>query len=284
MTGSYKFLGLLVATTIAGIGTASSDGGPGDHGNNLPLYLTRTLGAAAQDSGSPGNMWAGSGLPATNFLLQENLDVGVEVAVKAHYRQGQDIPPSYVDGDGSVHVIVPSGPQVVDPAHGVPVANSGRAAWNFTFSVNVAPGGVLASLDDYDVDLLIDLDPSKKVDYLKLKLTKLGPPAGAPSQQNGYGWKAGATVAIGDDEGTSQVSQNSQNLAFYAAAIDTDKSQPGVQPYTFGPGEFDVVLSIRAKHGNKHGKHGFKHGLKHGFWWDGRELARVHAVFDVVDP
>jgi hypothetical protein len=280
MIGSYKFLGLLVATTIAGIGTASSDGGFGNHGNDLPLYLTRTLDAAAQDSGSPGNMWVGSGIPATNFLVQENLDAGVELGLKAHLRQGADIPPAYVDGDGSVHVIVPSGAQPGNPA---------RAAWNFTFSVNVAPGGVLASLDDYDVDLLIDLDPSKKVDYLKLKLAKLGPPAGAPSQQNGYGWKAGATVAIGDDEGTSQVSQNSQNLAFYAAAIDTDKSQPGIQPYTFGPGEFDVVLSIRAKHG-KHGfKHGFKHGKhgKHGFkhgWWDGRELARVHAVFDVVDP
>jgi hypothetical protein len=43
------------------------------------------------------------------------------------------------------------------------------------------------------------------------------------------------------------------------------------------------VLSIRAKHG-KFGKHGFKHGAKHGSWWAGRELARVHAIFDVVDP
>jgi hypothetical protein len=214
MTRSYRFLGLLVATTIAGTGTASADSGFGDHGNNFPLYLTRTLGAAAQDTEAPGNMWAGSGIPATNFLLQENLDAGVEAAVKAHYRQGQDIPPSFVDDNGRVHVIVPSGPQVVDPAHGVPIAHSGRAAWNFAFSVNVAEAGVLASLDDYDVDLLIDLDPSKRVDYLKLKLAKLGPPGADPDQHNGYGWKAGFVVAIGDDEGTSQVSQNSQNMAF----------------------------------------------------------------------
>ena len=29
--------------------------------------------------------------------------------------------------------------------------------------------------------------------------------------------------------------------------IDEDKSMPGIQPYTFGPGQFDVVLSIKKR-------------------------------------
>ena len=272
MAGSSRIFGLALvsAALAASVGPALADGKFGDHGNNLPLYLTRTLDATAQDSGSPGNMWAGTGIPATNFLVQINPDAGVELGLKAHLRGGADIPPTYVDDDGRVHVVVPSGQQP---------ANSNRAAWNFTFSVNAALPEAKPSLEDYEVELLIDLDPSKRTDFLKLKLAKLGPPEAAPGQHNGYGWKAGSNTAIPDDEGTDQVSQNSQNLAFYANAIDTNPKQPGIQPYTFGPGEFDVVLSIRAKHG-KHGKH--KHG-KHG-WWHGRELARVHAIFDVVDP
>jgi hypothetical protein len=258
---------LAVAPAIAGIaivcGTAHADSI--DKSKELPLYLARTLSAPAQDPGSPGNLWVGSGLPATNFIMQENLEAGVEVGIKAHYRQGHDILPSYVDPKGVVHVIVPAGPQVVDPAHGVPVAHPGRAAWNFTFSVNTALPGASPTLSNYEAELKIDLDPSEKTDYLTLKLTKLGPPAAAPSQINGYGWKTSKGItAIGDDEGTARVTQNSQNLAFYAALIDTNKQQPGIQPYTFGPGQFDVELSLRHK--------------------TGPELAKVHVVFDVVAP
>ena len=267
MSVSSKVLGLSVVgvALAAGTGAALSwNTRSDDHGNKLPLYLTRTLDAAAQDSGSPGNMWAGTGIPATNFLVQINPDEGVELALKAHLRQGADILPTYVDADGVVHVEVPSGSQPSVP---------NRAAWNFTFSVNAALPGAEPSLDDYEAQLLIDLDPSEKVDYLVLNLAKVGSPSG---QQNGYGWKAGSTVAIGDDEGTSQVTQNSQNLAFYAAAIDTNPKVPGIQPYTFGPGQFDVVLNIREKRG-----HYYWHHRHRG---DGREIARVHAVFDVVDP
>lgn len=270
MSGSTKFIGLLLVATILGAGTASSSGYKFGHDDDLPLYLTRTLDVAAQDSGSPGNTWVGTGIPATNFLVQINPDAGVELGLKAHLRQGPDVPPAYVDDDGRVHVVVPSGPQL-----GVP----NRAAWNFTFSVNAALAGAKPSLEDYEVELLIDLDPSKRTDFLKLKLDKLGPPEAAPGQHNGYGWKSGSTVAIPDDEGTDRVTQNSQNLAFYASAIDTNPKQPGIQPYTFGPGEFDVVLSIKKKHGHWHGH---KHG--HNHWGGGHELARVHAIFDVVDP
>jgi len=268
MAGSCWLFGwVLAAALAASAGPANADSGFGDHGNKLLLYLMRTLDPAAQDSGSPGNMWAGSGISATNFHVQINPDAGVELGLKAQLRQGPDIPPTYVDDDGLVHVVVPSGAQPGNPT---------RAAWNFIFSVNAVMPNARPSLEDYEVELLIDLHPSRKVDFLKLKLVKIGPPAAAPSQVNRYGWKAGSVVVIGDDEGTDRVSLNSQNLAFYALAIDTDPAQPGIQPYTFGPGEFDLVLSIRAKDG--------KHGPKHGVWDNGRELARVHAVFDVIDP
>ena len=269
MSASSKFLGLCVvaATVAVSAGTAYSDN---NHSKKLPVYLMRTLSAPAQDAGSPGNMWAGSGLKATNFILQENLPEGVELAIKAHYRQGNDILPTYIDGKGRIHVNVPAGLQVVDPAHGVPVANAARAAWNFAYSVNTALPDARPSLDNYEGELWIDLDPSTKTDYLKLKLTKLGPPAALPSQVNGYGWKFGSTTVIGDDEGTSRVTQNSQNIIFYAALIDTNKPAPGIQPYTLGPAEFDVKLILREKKG-KHGK-------------SGDEVARLHVVFNVVAP
>jgi hypothetical protein len=155
---------------------------------------------------------------------------------------------------------VPTGPQVIDPANGVPVANAGRAAWNLDFSLSTALDGSTKDLDDIDAWLLLDLDPSSKVKYLTTKLTKITttPPAG----ESGYGWKAGATFVIDDDGGTSQVTQNSFNYAFIAAAIDTDPNTAGIQPYTFGPAEFDVLMVVRKKFGP--------------------EVNRIHAVFNVT--
>ena len=55
--------------------------------------------------------------------------------------------------------------------------------------------------------------------------------AGQPDS-NGFGWKAKNTTVIPDDEGTDRVTQNSQNLAFYATLIDGDPDTRGIQPYT----------------------------------------------------
>ncbi len=79
-------------------------------------------------------------------------------------------------------------------------------------------------------------------------------PAG---QESGFGWKAGNTFVIGDDEGTAKVTQNSQNLGFgfynpaYAAA-------------DFPEGQFDVVMILAKKFGPR--------------------VNYLHVVFDVVDP
>jgi hypothetical protein len=217
----------------------------------------------AQDTCSPGFLWQGAGNPATTFQRKRNIDAGIELAIKAIIRQGPDIRSTYVDEDGLVHIEVPSGAQPTNPA---------RAAWNFTYSYDVAlkPGN--PTLENYEAELWIDLDPSEKTKYLKLKLAKLGPPpmavpCGEPDL-NGYGWKAGSTTVIPDDDGTNQVTQNSQNLAFYATQIDGNPNMLGIQPYTFGPGQFDVVMSIKRK-GHGHGN-------------DEKQTTVLHVVFDVV--
>ncbi len=144
-------------------------------------------------------------------------------------------------------------------------------------------------LDDYDAELWIDLDPTERTKFLKLELKKFAPRAVTPTtcgdgNANGFGWFNGATAVIPDDEGpvtgptALQVTQNSQNLGFYLGLIDADPHTPGLQPYTFGPGQFDVVLSIK-KRGHWHG-HGHEHDHDHDSDSDGMEL---HVVFDVVD-
>jgi hypothetical protein len=226
----------------------------------LPVYLDRTLSASGQDTCTPGFLWQGAGNPATTFQRKRNDDAGIELGLKAINRQGPDIRSTYVDDDGLVHIEVPAGPQVGNPA---------RAAWNFTYSYDVSLDPSNQTLDKYEGELWIDLDPSADTKYLKLKLARLGSPAGAgpcprEPDTNGFGWKSGNPVIIGDDEGTDRVTQNSQNYAFYAAQIDTNNHQHGIQPYTFGPGQFDVVLVIREK-------------------FRDRNETTLHVVFDVVN-
>jgi hypothetical protein len=253
------------ATMMIAIGAGLLMGAPlasahdGYDSDKSPVYLDRTVHPTAEDACVPGRLWQGSGNPSTTFQRKRDEDAGIELAIKGIVRQGPDIRSTYVDDDGRVHIEVPAGAQPGNPA---------RAAWNFTYSYNVALDPANPSLDKYEAELWIDLDPSRKTDYLKLKLAKLGPPpAAVPCNQepdtNGYGWKAGSTVAIPDDDGTDRVTQNSQNLAFYAALIDTNRHMPGIQPYTFGPGQFDVVMKIKRK-------------------WRGRDEVKLHVVFDVV--
>jgi hypothetical protein len=236
------------------------DRGQSGPNNGFPVYLDHAVHPTAQDTCTPGFLWQGAGNPSTTFQRKRNLDAGVELAIKGIIRQGPDIRSTYVDNDGLVHIEVPSGPQPTNPA---------RAAWNFTYSYDVAlnPGNPM--LDSWDAELWIDLDPSEKTKYLKLELVKLSPPSMAgpcPREPdlNGYGWQSRGTTIIPDDEGTDRVTQNSQNLAFYSSQIDGNPNMSGIQPYTFGPGQFDVVMSIKRKRGGEDSK------------------TVLHVVFDVV--
>jgi hypothetical protein len=265
-----KFGSIVVATVSAlALGAPSAwadndNSGQSGPNDNLPVYLDRKVHATAEDTCTPGFIWQGAGSTATTFQRKRNEDAGIELAIKGLLRQGADIPSTYVDGHGLVHIEVPTGPQ--------PSA-ANRAAWNFTYSYDVAIDPTNPNLDSYEAELWIDLDPSEHTDYLKLKLAKIASPSAAgpcPREKdlNGYGWKAGSTVVIGDDEGTDRVSQNSQNLAFYASLIDSDPDTKGIQPYTFGPGQFDVVMTIKEKGRSRQGS--------------GHSKTVLHVVFDVV--
>ncbi len=228
------------------------------------MYLDRPVHPSAEDSSTPGFIWQGAGNPSATFQRKRNLDAGVELALKAIIRFGPDIRSTYVDGDGLVHIEVPAGPQP---------STTNRAMWNFTYSYDVALHPSNPNLDRYDGELWIDFDPSKKTSYLKLKLSQGGPVQPVPAlepDRNGYQWKSGNTVVIPDDEGTQKVTQNSQNYGFYAAVIDTDRQTPGVQPYTFGPAEFDVVLMLSEKDGHSDDDD------------DDDDSTILHVVYDVV--
>ncbi|HLF21565.1 MAG TPA: hypothetical protein VI582_03615 [Aestuariivirga sp.] len=252
--------GLALLAPAAALADDDRDGWPDD---NLPVYLDRSVHPTAEEPCTPGFLWQGSGNPSTTFQRKRNLDTGVELALKAIYRQGPDIRSTYVDGDGLVHIEVPAGPQPSVPS---------RAAWNFTYSYDVALDPSNPDLDRYNGELWIDLDPSKKTRYLKLKLSKGGviDPISCPgADRNGYRWKSGTTVIIPDDEGTQKITQNSQNYAFYRALIDTDRQTPGIQPYAFGPAEFDVVLML-----SEEGEHDDDDG-------QGKSTT-LHVVYNVV--
>lgn len=248
------------ATTIAltsGVAIAH------DHdAKKLPVYLDQELAASAQDA--PHEMITGSGLSAEHFLLQRNTDAGVEVGIRAHNRGlsnspaactdfPHDFPPTYVDDKGIVHIEVPTG-------HFLHVFSSGPlelACWSFEYSYDVTGSAAPHNtLQYYDADLNIDTDPSEKSKFLKLDLGRVGSAAG---QTNGFGWLyKHHTVVIDDDEGTTSVTQNSRNLAF-TPVLDDYKSDPG----GYGPGQFEVQLELKEKHGP--------------------HVAKFSVIFDVVD-
>lgn len=268
LTGAVLVMGVGVSqVATSGAAWADDNGEDGQPNDNLPVYLDRPVHPTAEDSCNPGFLWQGAGNPSTTFQRKRNLEAGVELALKAIIRQGPDIRSTYADGDGLVHIEVPTGTQVGNP---------GRAAWNFTYSYDVALDSSNPNLDRYDGDLWIDLDPSKKTRYLKLKLSKGGVIQSDPCLEpdlNGYRWKFGNIVVIPDDEGTQKVTQNSQNYAFYIAAIgDTDRQTPGVQPYTFGLAEFDVVLMLSEKDGHSDDDDDD----------DDDDSTILHVVYDVV--
>jgi len=259
----YTALAITLSVTAFSL-PALADNGNGSGNDKLPVYLDRPLSPSGEDTCTPGFLWQGAGNPNTTFQRKRNVDAGVELGIKGIVRQGPDIRSTYVDDEGLVHIEVPAGAQPGNP---------NRAAWNFTYSFDVSLDPGNPTLDSYSAELWIDLDPSEKTEYLKLNLVRLGSPAAAgpcprEPDTNGFGWKAKnvSTPVIPDDEGTDRVTQNSQNLAFYAAQIDTNPRMRGVQPYTFGPGQFDVVLKIKRKSG----------------WGSSNSDTELHVVFDVV--
>jgi hypothetical protein len=171
----------------------------------------------AQDPGSPGDLWAGSGIPATNFGIVRNETEGIELGLMIHYRQGPTVAStqSTANGSGSDSAI--------------------NAAWNFAFS---AASGLSAATDlnDHTYQLLYDVDAGPGVSYRTLTLE----PGGAGA--SGFRWRDQDTgfVFINDDDGVNPtVTQNSENYAF--AIFQLPLSGAYAPPFA-GPARFDIIL------------------------------------------
>lgn len=189
---------------------------------------------SAFDPASPGNLYAGSGIPAVNFGTARNESAGIELGMMILYRQGPTVASSDDYADGVLEYDVASGAQ--STANGSFANNAARAAWNFTYSVATGLNGATTDLNDFTFQLLIDVDPGPGTNFQTLALeAELTPQAAG---QSGFQWRLVpmGPVPIADDEGTTNVTQNSQNYAFYGI--------PGYNGGTgfAGPATFDVVL------------------------------------------
>src|SRR5688500_5201717 len=68
--------------------------------------VNASVDASAQDPSSPGNLFVGSGIPATNFAIAENVDAGVELGLQVIYRQGPAVASTDTYDDGVLHFVV----------------------------------------------------------------------------------------------------------------------------------------------------------------------------------
>ncbi len=195
---------------------------------------------SAQDPASPGTLFAGSGIPATNFATARNVTEGIELGLMVLYRQGPTIASTDDYTDGVLNFAVASGPQ--STVNGSFINNTSRAAWNFTFSV--ATGLYGATTDDltsHTFQLLYDVDPGPGTAYRTLTLENRD--AGGPLQKSGFQWRDQGTglVFIADDQGNVKVTQNSENYAFlFFQGFLTSPYGPGNS--FAGPAQFDIIL------------------------------------------
>jgi len=208
-----------------------------------------------------GFLFFGTGNPPTGFAQQQDLTTPLELDLSVIYRTGDTIQPAGVTSCGEIIYRVPAGPQVVDPAHGVTTANAKRAAWNFNYAIVL--GDDAGTLQQFlaahnSLEIKVDLDPGP--DVRSLTLHAVYDPAHNPSGSHIVWETKQGQILFGDDGGTIQATENSENDAFWAALIGSDPRQPG---YAFGPAIFNIEL--KATHG-------------------GRVLADIRDVIEVVQP
>lgn len=190
---------------------------------------------AAIDPASPGNLFVGSGIPATNFGTARNEALGIELGMMVLYRQGPTVASADTYADGVLNFSVATGSQ--STTNGSFADNLTRAAWNFTYSVATGLNGVASNLTGHTFQLLYDVDPTAGTSYRTLTLENRD--GGGPGQLSGFQWRDQSTglVFISDDQGNATVTQNSENYAFsFFQAF-----MPG-GVYAFGPAQFDIIL------------------------------------------
>jgi hypothetical protein len=201
--------------------------------------VNASVDASAQDPSSPGNLFVGSGIPATNFAIAENVDAGVELGLQVIYRQGPAVASTDTYDDGVLHFVVNDGPQ--STANGSSANNVGRASWSFEYSIATGLNGATTDLGDFTFKLLYDVDPGAAASYRTLTLEQEATPQAAG--QSGFQWRdeASGLVFIADDEGNANVTQNSENYAFtFFQSFLTGAYGPG-NAFS-GPAHFDIQL------------------------------------------
>jgi hypothetical protein len=183
-----------------------------------PDYTDSFLGkvdpAASDDRNGDGideQMFYGTLNSNDNFSVVRHEGAGVELALKAKEfgPNGGDYATGFrfFDDEGVLHYNVSAG---TSPD------NAGRADWSFDYAATVLPQG---AEETWTFKLWIDVDETEGVQLVQFPLTVFG----------------------------GQV-QGSPNYGFNTirGIIETDDSAAGIQPYAFGPGEFDIVLEAYA--------------------------------------
>ena len=185
-----------------------------DHGWSREDYLDLTtngvVDALATDPASVGNMYYGTGNPSDDWTIVRHEGAQVELALKVKHRGGDEYSET-VGTDGSVRYNVVAG---------LAPSTSNRAEWNFDFSAtDFSPDS------NFTYKLELDVDPTSAENWVTLY---------------------SSAAPLDSDLGSGSTFQNSTNIAFYAGQIDINPTMPGIQPYAFGDGTFDVRLSAFA--------------------------------------
>jgi hypothetical protein len=189
-----------------------------EKGWSRPDYFDRFLGKvdpiASDDRNNDSvdeQMFYGTGNSNDFFNIVRHEGAGVELALKAKEfgPNGGDYGPanrSY-DVNGVLHYQVSTG---ASPD------NANRADWSLDYAATVLPQGADES---WTFKLFIDLDETSGVNFAEIPMTVFG---GLLQGSSNYGFN------------------------FIRGAIDVDDGAPGVQPYAFGVGEFDILLQAYA--------------------------------------
>jgi len=228
-----------------------------------------------------GHALFGSGNPSTNWEIQSNSNF--QLGTNVHYRTGDQITPVAND-HGTLIYDAPAGPQVVDPAHNVSSAAPNRGATSFDFSFSTGHGSNPETIQSFlahggQMLLNIDLDPTAGTNFLALHAV-YDPTTNTGGSHVVWEDKSGHVV-IGDDSGNQYVTQNSQNLAFYQALIDTDPHTPGVQTGGVSPpGQYDLVFEM-IDHGGNASAQGLASSEEHG---NGHIVALQHTQLNLTAP
>lgn len=179
-----------------------------DHGWKRPDYFDRNYDGLIDPLARDGSqMYYGSGNPIDDWNILRHEGAQVELGLKIKHRGGDEYDEAFIDGNGIAHYVVNGGSQLGFP---------NRAEWNFDFAAtDFSPD------TNFRYVVQIDVDPSDKVKWLTVY---------------------SSSSPFDTDMGSGSTFQNSSNYAFYSAFIDTARHTPGIQPYAFGEGEFNIRL------------------------------------------